>query len=61
MQMVLRNGEVHYVEGYASNVQEKVNTERGKGKLVPFERTITPTGQMVWLDPDEVVSIRDDS
>ena len=58
--MVLRGGEVYFVEGYASDAQEKVNAGRGQGKLIAFERTITPTGQMVWLDPDEVVSIKDD-
>ena len=38
----------------------KVNNARLHGQLVQFELDLTPTGQMIWVDPAEVVSIRDD-
>lgn len=52
-------GETHYLSGYAAKVQEAVNEARGKGKLIPLERNVIPTGQMVYIDPDHVTSIRD--
>jgi hypothetical protein len=53
------DGEAYALAGYASQVQEKVNAARGEGKLIPLERDVIPTGQMIWIDPDHVVVIRD--
>lgn len=55
-----RDGESYSLAGYASNVQKTVNDARGKGQLIPLERDRTPTGQMLWVDPDEVVAIKDE-
>lgn len=55
-----RDGQSYSLAGYASSVQEAVNAARGKGRLIPLERDRTPTGQMLWVDPDEVVVIKDE-
>ena len=55
-----KDGELHVLAGYAYKVQETVNQARGGGKLIALERDVIPTGQMVYVDPDEVVSIKDE-
>jgi hypothetical protein len=55
-----RDGESYSLSSYACIVQEKVNEARGKGQLIPLERDLIPTGQMLWVDPDEVVAIKDE-
>jgi hypothetical protein len=55
-----RDGNSYSLRDYASRVQETVNAARGGGKLIPLERDRIPTGQMVWIDPDEVIAIKDD-
>lgn len=55
-----RDGESYSLVGYASRVQAAVNAARGKGQLIPLERDRIPTGQMLWVDPDEVVAIKDE-
>lgn len=61
MSVILRTSDNHeYVlAGYAFSVQQTVNAARGGGKLIPLERDTIPTGQMVYIDPDTVVSIKD--
>ena len=39
-------------------IAKRVNDNRGSGKLVDFELDLTPTGQKVWLDCDEVVAVQ---
>lgn len=39
-------------------VAKRVNENRGTGKLIDFELDLTPTGQRVWLDCDEIVAVR---
>lgn len=56
-----RDGESYSLSGYASRVQKQVNEARGGGKLIALERDRIPTGQMLWVDPDEVVAIKDES
>lgn len=38
-------------------VARKVNEGRRHGDLIEFETDATPTGQMTWVDPNEVQSI----
>jgi hypothetical protein len=58
--MWTRDGNSYSLRDYASNVQKAVNAARGGGKLIPLERDLIPTGQMIWIDPDEVVAIKDE-
>lgn len=62
MTVILRtsDGNSYSLAGYASRVQEVVNSARGGGKLIPLERDLIPTGQMIYVDPDEVIVIKDD-
>lgn len=62
VKLSLRNGETYYLAGYASDVQETVNKARvsGTGELIPLERDAIPTGQHVYIDPNEVAAVRDD-
>lgn len=57
--LVTTSGQKFILAGYASRVQQQVNEGRGKSELIPFERDVTPTGQMVYIDPDNVESVRD--
>jgi hypothetical protein len=43
----MKDGHTHSASGYASNIVEKINAARG-------------TGQMMYLDPNEVASIKDE-
>jgi hypothetical protein len=56
----MKDGHTHSASGYASNIVEKINAARGTGQLVAIERNIIPTGQMMYLDPKEVASIKDE-
>lgn len=62
MSVILRtkDGQSYSLSGYARKVQKTVNDARGGGKLIELERDRIPTGQMLWVDPDEVVSIKDE-
>lgn len=62
MTVILRtsDGESYSLRGYASQIAEKVNAARGEGQLIALERDRIPTGQMIHIDPDEVVAIKDD-
>jgi hypothetical protein len=62
MTVILRtkDGESYSLSGYASQVAEKVNAARGGGELIALERDLIPTGQMIHVDPDEVVAIKDE-
>jgi hypothetical protein len=42
-------------------VAKKVNEGRESGKLIQFETDLTPTGQMIWIDPSEVTFIHRES
>lgn len=55
-----RDGQSYSLSGYASDVQKVVNDARGKGQLIPLERERIPTGQHLWVDPDEVIVIKDE-
>lgn len=57
--MKLSDGTEFHLAGWASKIQETVNAARGGGKLIALEKYDIPTGQMVYIDPDAVVSIRD--
>ena len=59
VRLVMSTGDVYHVEGWASEVQKLIQAKRGTDELVALERTITPTGQYIYLDPNLVVSIRD--
>ena len=56
----LRDGHEVFAAGYASNLIEQINGARGSGKLISIEKDEIPTGQMMHLDPDKVVVVRDD-
>ena len=56
----LRDGHEIFAAGYATNLIEVINDARGSGKLLAIEKDAIPTGQMMHLDPDEVVLVRDD-
>lgn len=57
--VTMQNGTKFSLAGYASDVQVKINEARGGGQLVPLELDRIPTGQRVWIDPDQVVSVVD--
>lgn len=46
-------------QGHRMTWRDKLVVAVGRVGL-PLERDRTPTGQMVWIDPDEVVAIKDD-
>jgi hypothetical protein len=56
----MKSGFQFALAGYASRVQEVVNEGRGTGKLIGLERDRIPTGQMVYIDPDDVEFVKDD-
>lgn len=60
--VTMRDGSVHRLSRnlWAEKVVEQINAARGTGKLIALETDRTPTGQMVWIDPDLVVSVIDD-
>jgi hypothetical protein len=62
MTVILRtkDGESYSLRGYAIQVAEKVNAARGGGELIALERDLIPTGQMIHVDPDEVVTVKDE-
>jgi hypothetical protein len=40
-------------------VAERINAARGSGELIEFQNDATPS-RAVWIDPDHVVSIKND-
>jgi hypothetical protein len=58
--LATKDGRSYSLAGYARDVQETVNEARGSGKLIQLERDRIPTGQMIWIDPDEVCAIEDE-
>lgn len=55
----MRDGYEVFAAGYASSLIEQINGARGSGKLLAIEKDAIPTGQMMHVDPDEVVLVRD--
>lgn len=60
VQIRMKDGYTHSASGYAATIVEKINAARVTGQLVAIERNTIPTGQMMYLDPNEVVSIKDE-
>ena len=58
--IVMDTGDSYSLRDYASSVQAKVNEARGAGQLVPLERDRIPTRQMIYLDPDHVIAVKDE-
>lgn len=58
--VILRDSDSYKLDRRLSleEVACRVNAHRGAGKLIAFELDLTPTGQKVWLDPDEVVAVK---
>lgn len=57
----MRDGDMHHIAyEYNIDVPTIINEARGKGQLIQLERDSTPTGQMIWIDPDEVQSVKVD-
>ena len=54
----MKSGVRHSVAGYTSQVAEKINVARGSGQLLALEKPTIPTGQMFYIDPVEVESVR---
>ena len=55
------SGQKHWAAGYASCLIEQVNEARQNGKaLLAIERDTIPTGQMMYLDPTQIESMKDD-
>jgi hypothetical protein len=53
-------GDSYSLRGHASEIQAKVNEGRGAEQLIPLERDRIPTGQMIYLDPDHVMTVKDE-
>jgi hypothetical protein len=51
-------GDSYSLRGHASEIQAKVNEGRGAEQLIPLERDRIPTGQMIYLDPDHVMTVK---
>jgi hypothetical protein len=58
--IVMDTGDSYSLRGYASEVQARVNEARGSEQLIPLERDRIPTGQMIYLDPDHVMAVKDE-
>jgi uncharacterized protein YlzI (FlbEa/FlbD family) len=54
----LRNGEVYYTADRVDDVVAKRTEARRTGEMVKLESTAIPTGQMFYLDPYEIATIR---
>jgi len=58
--IVMQSGEKHYCAERAWKVSELVNKARQDGDtLLAIERDLIPTGQMMYLDPNLIESIKD--
>lgn len=61
VEITMIGGEKHYAAGYASVVSEQIKEARIDGEtLIAIERDLTPTGQMMYLNPRQVESVKDD-
>ena len=59
-EIVMFSGEKHYCAERAWKVSEQVNKARQNGDtLLAIERNLIPTGQMMYLDPRQIESIKD--
>lgn len=58
--ITMDTGDSYSLRGYASEIQAKVNEGRGAEQLIPLERDRIPTGQMIYLDPDHVMTVKDE-
>lgn len=62
--VTMQDGSVHRLSRnlWAEKVVEQINAARGTGKhtLIALELDRTPTGQMIYIDPDCVQSVVDD-
>ena len=58
--LIMRDSDSYVLDRglYLDEVAKRVNENRGTGKLVEFELDLTPTGQKVWIDCDEVVAVK---
>lgn len=58
--LTMANGDSYSLAGWSSKISVEVNAARGSGKLIPLERDRIPTGQLIHIDPDLVMSIKDE-
>ena len=61
VEIYLKDGTHLVVAGYASQVIKKINDARGTAQLIALERNSIPTGQMLYLDPNEVTLVKDET
>jgi hypothetical protein len=58
VELTFKNGEKLMVEGYQSQVSDRIRAARADGLgMLDFELPLTPTGQKVTIDPNEVTII----
>lgn len=56
--ITMRSGERFQARESADRVSSQINTGRLEDKLVRIELYSTPTGKVVYLDPNAVESVR---
>jgi hypothetical protein len=59
VRIVMKSSDVHYTTGYARQVVEEIEKAKLGGKMLALEDTGTPAGQMFYLDPHEIESVKD--
>ena len=61
VQLTMKSGEKVLVEGYQSQIHDRVVQARKDGiTMIDFELPLTPTGQKISIDPNEISMIRKD-
>lgn len=61
VQITMKSGEKLMVEGYQSAISEFITSARRAGEtMIDLELPLTPRGQKVTIDPNEVAVIRKD-
>lgn len=62
VKIVMKNGETYWTShGYGSvaTVHQRIQTYRGKGQMIAFADTSTPSREF-YIDPDDVSSVQPD-
>lgn len=60
--VTMQSGEKHYARGYAGQIANTIETEFKAGvKLTRLEKYSIPTGQMFYIDPAKVESVKDET
>jgi hypothetical protein len=58
--VTMKSGEKHSIRGYSGEVAKAVEDGvENDMTLIPLEKDTIPTGQMMYLNPAEVESVKD--